>query len=236
MGSSGLTTESDRHESIVDINNVTLIKLEEYRQKLNIGFGDYERIHAMLDYHILKVMTLQSRVNAHESEEFYNRNIKGLKKLTYHYYIHYHPIALKVLSVITAVLTLGVLYAEFTNFINIKESVFHWIFKNDLGYFVTYLFVIVPLFYMLLCTYYGLFSVKIASWYELYRGHSDPVSMIWSGTIFARLIYPMSYNFITILKVGNTNYSKVLGILKDFSILGEDMNKYFFPAVLILFF
>lgn len=60
--------------------------------------------------------------------------------------------------------------------------------------------------------------------------------MIWSGTIFARLIYPMSYNFITIMKVKNTNYAVVLGILNDFTILGEGMNRYFFPAVLLLFF
>lgn len=93
-----------------------------------------------------------------------------------------------------------------------------------------------PLSYMLACTYYGLFSVKLTSWYELFKGHSDPVSMIWSGTIFARLIYPMSYNFITIMKVKNTNYSNVLGILDDFTILGDGMNRYFFPVVLLLFF
>lgn len=60
--------------------------------------------------------------------------------------------------------------------------------------------------------------------------------MFWSGTIFARLIYPMSYNFITIMKVRNTNYAAVLGILEDFTVLGEGMNQYFFPIVLILFF
>ena len=131
---------------------------------------------------------------------------------------------------------MALLYAEFTNFIRIEQSVFHWIFEKDLGYFATYALVILPLFYMLLCTYYGLFSIKIASWYELYKGHSDPVSMIWSGTLFARMIYPMSYNFITILKVKNTNYSEVLTILEDFSILGEGVNNYLFPIILIVFF
>lgn len=128
------------------------------------------------------------------------------------------------------------LYAEFTNFIRIEFSFFNWIFEKDLGYFLTYILMFMPLSYMLVCTYYGLFSVKLASWYELYKGHSDPVSMFWSGTIFARLIYPMSYNFITIMKVRNTNYAEAIGILEDFSVLGKGMNQYFFPIVLILFF
>ena len=70
-------------DSIVDLNNVTVQTLEEYRQKLKIGFGDYERIHAMLDYNIMGVMKLQSRVNAYESKEFYDKNAKGFKRITY---------------------------------------------------------------------------------------------------------------------------------------------------------
>ena len=46
----------------------------------------------------------------------------------------------------------------------------------------------------------------------------------------------MSYNFISILKLGNTNYGEVLGILEDFTVFGEGMNKYFFPIVLLIFF
>lgn len=140
------------------------------------------------------------------------------------------------MAVITGLMSLALLYAEFTNFIRIDISLFSWIFKNDLGFVLSYILVFFPLFYMLVCTYFGLFSVKLTSWYELYKGHSDPVSMFWSGTIFARLIYPMSYNVITIMKVSNTNYSKVLTILDDFTILGDGMNRYFFPIVLLIFF
>lgn len=220
----------------IDKLNVTLKNLETYRSKLKIDFGDYERIHAMLEYNIRKSMDLQSYVNAKESVEFRDVNISGLRKLVYLYYIYVHPILLKILTFLTAFLSIALLYAEFTNFINFDFSLFNWIFEKDLGYFVTYVLMFFPLVYMLTCTYYGLFSVKLTSWYELYKGHSDPVSMLWSGTIFARLIYPMSYNFITIMKVKNTNYSKVLGILEDFKVLGEGMNRYFFPIVLILFF
>ena len=181
-------------------------------------------------------MELQARVNAKESEEFRTNTLKGCKKFTYGYLVNIHPYILKIFSVLTAILSLMLLYAEFTNFINIKDSLFNWIFNQDLGYFPTYILLFVPLFYMVVCTYFGLFSVKLASWYELYKGHSDPVSMLWSGTIFARLIYPMSYNFISILKVEHTSYADVLGILDDFTVFGDGMNKYFFPIVLIIFF
>lgn len=133
-------------------------------------------------------------------------------------------------------MSLALLYAEFSNFMKIDFSLFNWIFESNFGYFVTFVLMFFPLTYMLVCTYYGLFSVKLASWYELYKGHSDPVSMIWSATILARLIYPMSYNFITIMKVRNTNYSQVLTIFEDFRVLGDGMNRYFFPIVLIVFF
>lgn len=229
-------TDRDNRKATIDIFDISLNKLEQYRQKLNINFGDYERIHAMLDHNIMQVLNLQARINARESLEFRNKNLKGLKKISYFYYVTIHPIFLKFMAVLTALLTCMLLYAEFTNFINIENSLFNWIFEKDLGYFVTYILMFVPLFYMLVCTYYGLFSVKVASWYELYVGHTDPVSMIWSGTIFARLIYPMSYNFISIMKVKNTNYAEVLGILDDFTVLGDGMNSYFFPIVLIIFF
>jgi hypothetical protein len=189
-----------------------------------------------MEYNIRDVMNLQARVNAKESAEYRMQNLKGCRLLSYYYYLYAHPILLKIMAGITGFLSIALLYAEFTNFIKIDFSLFNWIFEKDLGFFLTYLLMFIPLFYMLICTYFGLFSVKLASWYELYKGHSDPVSMIWSGTIFARLIYPMSYNFITIMKVENTNYSNVLTILDDFTILGDGMNRYFFPIVLIIFF
>lgn len=107
---------------------MSLFKLETYRQKLIIGFGDYERITAMLDYNVMQTMQMQARINASESKEFWDKNLKGIKKLSYLYYIYMHPSIMRILSVLTAILSLALLYAEFTNFINIKESFFHWIF------------------------------------------------------------------------------------------------------------
>lgn len=230
------SVQREDSESIIDISNVSLDKLETYRSKFKMNFGDYERIHEMLEYNIRQTMKFQARVNARESEEYWRNNLKAIQKIKYSYLIYIHPTVLRIMAVLTGFLSLALLYAEFTNFIRFEFSFFSWIFDRDLGYFLTYLLMFLPLSYMLTCTYYGLFSVKLASWYELYKGHSDPVSMIWSGTIFARLIYPMSYNFITIMKVNNTNYAKVLGILEDFNLLGKGMNRYFFPVVLLIFF
>lgn len=77
-------------------------------------------------------------------------NLKGFKKISYSYYIVVHPIVLKCLAVMTGFLSLALLYAEFTNFINIKFSFFNWIFENDLGYFLTYILMFLPLSYMLI--------------------------------------------------------------------------------------
>lgn len=57
----------------IDTTDVTLNKLEAYRSKLNINYGDYERIHAMLEYNIRDTMEMQARVNAKESKEFWDK-------------------------------------------------------------------------------------------------------------------------------------------------------------------
>ena len=145
-GSSSITS--------VDLNNVTLEKLEIYRQKLIVSFGDYERIHAMLHFNVVSVMKLQARVNAKESEEFRNKTLKGFKRYTYAYLVTIHPYLLKFLAFLTGVLSLALLYAEFTNFINIDDSLFNWIFKKDLGYFFTYVLLFFPLFYMVVIKLY----------------------------------------------------------------------------------
>ena len=220
----------------VDVVNVTLSKLEGYRSKYKIEFGDYERIHAMLEFNIRKVMDLQARINIRESSQLREMNLGGFQRVKFMYYIYIHPIALIFLALLTAIFSFALLYAELTNFTKIDISIFSWVVKGNLSFVQMFLLLSLPLGYMLACTYFGFFSVKLASWYELYKGHSDPVSMIWSGTILARLIYPMSYNFITIMKAPNTSYSQVLTILDDFTILGDGMNRYFFPVVLVLFF
>ena len=190
----------------------------------------------MLEFNIRKVMSLQARVNAKENKKLRRDNLKGFHKLKYFYFIHIHPAVLILCAVITAIMSLALLYAEFTNFLKVDISFLSWIVKGNLNFPSMIVLLIIPLSYMLACTYHGFFSVKLASWYELHKGHSDPVSMIWSGTMLARLIYPMSYNFITIMRAPNTNYAEVLTILDDFTILGDWMNRYFFPMVLIIFF
>mmetsp|Transcript_20431 Transcript_20431/g.20157 ORF Transcript_20431/g.20157 Transcript_20431/m.20157 type:complete len:282 (+) Transcript_20431:1039-1884(+) len=135
-----------------------------------------------------------------------------------------------------AIFSIVLLYTELTNFIKIDISTFSWIVNGNFNFATTFILLFIPLSYMLACIYFGFFSVKLASWYELYKNHSDPVSMIWSGTMLARMIYPMSYNFITLVRAKNTAYSVVLTILDDFTILGRWMNLYFFPVVLVLFF
>lgn len=73
--------DDSTRRSTVDTANVTLNKLEVYRSKLKLNFGDYERIHAMLEYNIRESMDLQARVNAKENVEYRNNSLKGIKKI-----------------------------------------------------------------------------------------------------------------------------------------------------------
>jgi hypothetical protein len=147
--SSLLMTERDISTNIVDKTDVTLKKLEVYRTQLLIDYGDYQRIHAMLEYTIRRSMSFQARVNAKNSSEFRDENLKGLRKCTYFYLVNIHPYFLKFMAILTGFLSLALLYAEFSNFLKFKFSVFNWIFKNDLGYFLTFILMLFPLSYML---------------------------------------------------------------------------------------
>jgi len=130
----------------------------------------------------------------------------------------------------------AVLYGELANFFNIEFSFFNVIISLEYGYFVTNLLVFIPFSYIIITTYFGLFSFKITKWYELYPKHTDSVSLIYSASFLARLIYPICFNFLKLAQIEKTQFSIAMSSLSEGTIFGEGINRFFFPICLILFF
>jgi len=97
--------------------------------------------------------------------------------------------------------SLLVLYGEIAYFFQLDFKFFDTIVSFDGGFIISNFLVIFVFGYFMLTVYFGLFSFKLTSWYELYPKHTDPGSMIWSATLLARLIYPPCFNFLEISQI-----------------------------------
>jgi|JI10StandDraft_1071094.scaffolds.fasta_scaffold379861_2 hypothetical protein len=63
------------------------------------------------------------------------------------------------------------------------------------------------LLYLALCTYYGLFNLKIASFYEFHPNqHTDAFSLLSSATILTRLAPALCINFCALLMIKETAF------------------------------
>eukprot|EP00793_Prasinoderma_coloniale_P003891 PRCOL_00003268-RA len=60
-------------------------------------------------------------------------------------------------------------------------------------------YTLLPLLYVVVCTYYSLFKVRLFNHYSLTPGHSDAVSLTLNAALMARLAAPLAYNFLAVL-------------------------------------
>ena len=64
--------------------------------------------------------------------------------------------------------------------------------------------VTVMLLYMSLTTYYGLFKLRVASFYRLdSSGHTDSCSLLYSARLLTGLAPPLCFNFLKLLGANN---------------------------------
>lgn len=124
---------------------------------------------------------------------------------------------------------------ESTLFIDATVSLFPFIFQYRYGEVETQLICLVPLLYIVFSTYIPLFQLKLKGGYGLYKNnHTDPANLIWSACFMARLIPALSFNFILLLKVKDTQFSKVMKVIDLVPYIGIGFAE-FFPLLLIVF-
>ena len=124
---------------------------------------------------------------------------------------------------------------ETTLFIEVPLGVFPLMFTEDYGIVFTQLLCVLPLSYIILCTYFGLFNLKLSGWYGLYpNNHTDSSNLVWSAFFLARLSAPLCYNFLLFLKIQNTVYANVMGLIDLVPLVGKQFSR-FFPLLLVVF-
>lgn len=151
----------------------------------------------------------------------------------YIYYFFIRPYGMKLFSIITAICSILIVIAEFSRFIHQDLNVLRSLIIDETNYFLSFALTFPRLLYTCLWTYYGLFRFKLLSIYKMQFESTDEISLIYSATMLARLVYPLSYNFLFVLDLRDTNFEEIMTILNDFDLLSQVVDKYVFPVLIV---
>uniref|UniRef100_U5EYB4 Putative conserved plasma membrane protein n=1 Tax=Corethrella appendiculata TaxID=1370023 RepID=U5EYB4_9DIPT len=216
-----------------------------------------QRTEALWNVQINKVFHLEDVAkNAvsldHRFKTEFSRNRSGISKILYNPTLDWYyecviksPL-LKILAVITGIISLMVVWSELTFF---NRSPVLSIFANVLNVakerydFVTIeIFSMAVLCYLCYCAYSTVFRIKFLNLYYLAAHHqTNEHSLIFSGMLLCRLTPPMCLNFLGLIhmdshiikqRVLETYYTQIMGHMDVLGIISDGFNIYF-PMIML---
>lgn len=158
------------------------------------------------------------------------------------------PPFLKGLAVITATLSLMVVWSELTFFnkqpvLSIFANVLN-VAKSRYDFLSIEMISMATLFYLCYCAYSTVFRIKFLNLYYLAPHHqTNEHSLIFSGMLLCRLTPPMCLNFLGLIhmdshiiekRVMETYYTQIMGHMDVLGIISDGFNIYF-PMVMLGF-
>jgi len=231
-------------ETLNELGEVTMSRLVSLHKDLKKTLSEYHRSKCRLEQHLEEIFTLEDIVNSlNNSEErivysSQSRNSKLtflVQRLEWYWFTYIRSKVCKACAVVFTVLSVLVVLGEVTLFMSAPIGLFPLLFKESHGAVGTQLLCFFPLLYILLCTNFGLFNLKLSGWYGLYRhNQTDPSNLAWSAYYLARLTAPLSYNFLHFIKVEDTQFYKVMGVIDVIPVVGNEF-ALFFPLLLVVF-
>jgi hypothetical protein len=63
---------------------------------------------------------------------------------------------------------------------------------------------------------------------------TDPSNLAWSAYFLTRLITPLCYNYLLLIKVTDTAFNEVMGVINLVPVIGQQF-AIFFPLLIIIF-
>lgn len=117
-------------------------------------------------------------------------------RLQFYWYVHIKPKSFLVLAGICALSSVLILAIEIASFI-VGEKFSDFMAVDIANFAEAYTVSFLPLFYIAMCTFYGLFSMKFSYFFALrWDHHTDPSSLLFCATLLMRLAAPMVYNYL----------------------------------------
>ncbi|CAG9331206.1 LMBRD2_4 [Blepharisma stoltei] len=145
------------------------------------------------------------------------------------------PIFCRLLGILFGIMSILIVLGESTLFIQNPIGLFPLLIQKAQGAYSIQILVLIPLLYIILCSYYALFNLRLSGSYGLYpNNHTDPSNLVWSACILARLTTPLAYNFFLFIKEKNCEFFKVMKVIDLVPVLGNDF-AIWFPLLLIVF-
>jgi hypothetical protein len=223
---------------------VTEKRLVEVHRELKNSLGEYRRTKCEWNKLVRETIYYEDIVEGEGSvfrrvvfsveKTERKRLVACRERAEWYWLIRIKPFLCKILAGILGMASLIVLVGETTLFINSPISVFPLLAEKDFGIIVDQLIYLVPLSYILYCTYFAFFSLKLPGLYGLYVNNTDSCSLTYCAYYLSRLSAPLAYNFFLLVKVKDSVFFMVMGN----GDVVEQAGKYFamfFPLLLVLF-
>lgn len=140
---------------------------------------------------------------------------------------------LKTLGCVLFILSILMVVAEMTIFLEVNLSVFGIMINKSDNFYSIITLTMIPLIYLINTTMYSLFHLKLSGVYGVYNNkQTDSESMIILTNLMCRIAFPLALNFNQILKLNRTtNITKIMGSTDFLPVLGHKFTV-FYPTVL----
>jgi len=167
------------------------------------------------------------------------RYANEIDTLEYYWKCFLQTKALRVLTFLTILISLVIIWSE-TVFSSTDPdlSIFSLAINvKDLSFTLVFLYCFLPTLFIVVCSYWTTFKIRIFNYYRLVPHHqSDGNSIMFSAALLTRLAAPVAYNFLLMIHMKECAFCNVLGLVEEkvTPLLGEKYNIYF-PILLIVF-
>ncbi|KAJ2851519.1 hypothetical protein IWW36_001003 [Coemansia brasiliensis] len=146
------------------------------------------------------------------------------------WYIVLRPFVFRALAIITAVLSIAILWSELTFNTAYLSAVRYVLRALGLSYFGIEAASIVVITYMCVCAYSSVMKLRIFNIYSLEsHHHTNERSLLFCGAYLCRLMFPLCYNFLGMAgstSAGDvTEFAKFMDQIDLVPILGEQSNR-----------
>ncbi|CAD8176346.1 unnamed protein product [Paramecium pentaurelia] len=183
---------------------------------------DLQRIQTKLNIVNQKALKFERKDLADDETQFETKWSKMIYKISIIWNLKLRKYYCVVLAITYALLSLFILFCELITFVaktNKELNPYYLLLSSINRYYLTELILLLPLLYMMFCTYYGLFAMKISGLISFNKHHhTDAPSLMFGSINFARVSFPLCFNFIQItdiLEDQTTSFSETVGNLAE---------------------
>lgn len=183
-----------------------------------------------------RVIELETLINEARNEAAPTWGTGFFRALYWRYKVIWQPWLMRALGIVAALISTIFVWSEITAGVPINISPFGQMIhavKHNAG--AVQFLAAVPLMYLCGCAYFALFRMKISQYYHMHATKStDEQSLLFNAGYLLRLIAPLGFNYITMLRADGTAFERVIGQMNVIPFLGTSFNN-FLPIVIALF-